>query len=171
MPSAALPVRGVAAASLSETPEARTQQTAPSSALTTGETALGDPEAGLGWAESREVFRWARGLGGCAPSSAYCGAQWRKWAGGGRWGEAEDSRTLTAGLLCRGTPRGRGGERSPRESAIRRGPEEAKSEVIPGRTGGAMGVTVAGSGESRRIMGGPEVVCHGEGGSGLEHSL
>lgn len=127
----------------------------------------------LGWAGLRvEKFSGGHaGWEGELLALHACGAQWRKWAGGGRWGEAEDSRTLTAGLLCRGTPRGRGGERSPRESAIRRGPEEAKSEVIPGRTGGAMGVTVAGSGESRRIMGRPEVVWLGEGGSGLEHRL
>lgn len=60
-----------------------------------------------------------------------CGAQWRKWAGGRRWGEAEDSTTLTAGQLCRGAPPGRGEERSPRELASRRGPEEATSEVTP----------------------------------------
>lgn len=60
-----------------------------------------------------------------------CDAQWRKWAGGGRWGEAEDSKTPTVGQLCRGASPDRDGEKSPRESTTRRGPEEAKSEVTP----------------------------------------
>lgn len=99
-------------------------------------------------------------VGGVLLALHACGAQWRKWAGGRRLGEAEDSRTLTVGQLYRGAPPGGGGERSPRESAARRGPEEAKSEVTPSPEEQCVwGATVAGSGESRRILGGPERGC------------
>lgn len=133
---------------------------------------------GLGWAglgveqSSRGHAGWGVGvllaLHACGAQVAEVGRWWKMGRG---------SRTLTPGQLCRGASPDRDGERSPRESVARRGPEEAKPEVTPyhpapGRSSG--GVIVAGggrNGENRRIMGGLEVACHGEGGPGLEHSL